>query len=79
MLLIIALNRALVGRITGLKDQPLTDFMQRYRPGYYFVVAASEYDFVASIKANYRRYLRRPKTYFKLPPLVTPAGPPANK
>jgi len=72
-------NRALVSRITGLNDQPLTDFMQRYRPGYYFVIAASEYDFVASIKANYRRYLRRPKTYFKLPPLVTPPGPPANK
>jgi len=72
-------NRALVGRITGLKDQPLTEFMQRYRPGYYFVIAASEYDFAASIKANYRRYLRRPKTYFKLPPLVTPPGPPADK
>jgi hypothetical protein len=56
-------NRVLVTRITGLKDPQLTEFMRRYRPGYYFVVAASEYDFVASIKANYRRYLRRPKAY----------------
>ena len=56
-------NRALVERITGLKDPQLTEFMQRYRPGYYFVMAASEYDFIASIKANYRRYLRRPKVY----------------
>jgi hypothetical protein len=71
-------NRALVGRITGLKDPQLKEFMQRYRPGYYFVIAASEYDFVASIKANYRRYLRRPRTY-SLPQLVTPAGPPANQ
>ncbi|MHB8206145.1 hypothetical protein [Mucilaginibacter sp.] len=56
-------NRALVERITGLKDPQLTEFMQRYRPGYYFVIAASEYDFIASIKSNYRRYLRRPKAY----------------
>jgi len=56
-------NRTLVVRITGLKEPQLTEFMQRYRPGYYFVVAASEYDFIASIKANYRRYLRRPKAY----------------
>jgi len=56
-------NRALVSRITGLKDPQLIEFMQRYRPGYYFVVAASEYDFIASIKANYRRYLRRPRAY----------------
>lgn len=56
-------NRALVVRITGLKDPQLTEFMQRYRPGYYFVVAASEYDFIASIKANYRRFLKRPKVY----------------
>ncbi|WP_461449260.1 hypothetical protein [Mucilaginibacter sp.] len=72
-------NRALVTRITGLNDPQLTEFMRRYRPGYYFVIASSEYDFVASIKANYRRYLRRPKTAYTLPPLVTPAGPPANK
>jgi hypothetical protein len=64
-------NRALVSRITGLKNQQLTEFMQRYRPGYFFVVAASEYDFIASIKANYKRYLRRPRVY-TLPPLMPP-------
>jgi hypothetical protein len=62
-------NQVLVGRITGLKEPQLTDFMQRYRPGYYFVVEASDYDFIASIKANYKRYLRRPKA-FSLQPLV---------
>ena len=56
-------NKTLVMRITGLKDPQLADFMRRYRPGYYFVIASSEYDFIASIKANYRRYMRRPKTY----------------
>jgi hypothetical protein len=62
-------NRTLVTRITGLKDGQLIDFMQRYRPGYYFVVGASDYDFITYIKANYKRYLRRPKAY-QLQPLV---------
>jgi len=64
-------NRTYVGNITHLKDQQLTDFMQRYRPGYYMVTTASEYDFIASIKANLRRYLRAPKVY-TLAPLVAP-------
>jgi hypothetical protein len=56
-------NRTFVGRITGLKDEQLTEFMRRYRPGYWFVVNASEYDFITSIKANYKRYLRRQRAY----------------
>jgi hypothetical protein len=56
-------NRTLVNRITGLKDTQLTDFMQKYRPGYYFVISASDYDFIISIRNNYKRYLRRPKAY----------------
>jgi len=56
-------NRTFVGKITGLKDEQLTEFMRRYRPGYWFVVNASEYDFITYIKANYKRYLRRPKGY----------------
>jgi hypothetical protein len=62
-------SRALVGKITGLKDGQLTDFMQKYRPGYFFVTTASDYEFIASIKANYKRYLRRPKAY-NLPSLT---------
>ena len=62
-------NRTLVNRITGLKDGQLTSFMQRYRPGYWFAANASEYDFDTYIKANYKRYLRRPRTY-TLQPLV---------
>ena len=56
-------NRTFVGKITGLKDEQLTEFMRRYRPGYWFAANASEYDFITYIKANYKRYLRRQKTY----------------
>jgi hypothetical protein len=53
-------NRALVGRITNLKGIQLTNFMRRYRPGYYFLTSASEYEFITSIKANLKRFLRNP-------------------
>ena len=56
-------NRALAGKITGLKDKQLTDFMQKYRPGYYFVIKASELEFIAAIKSNLKRYLKNPKAY----------------
>jgi len=61
-------NRTFVGNITKLKDQELTDFMTRYRPGYYMVTTASEYDFIIYIRNNLRRY-RRNKKIFALPPL----------
>jgi len=54
-------NRKLVSRITGLQDKKLTDFMQKYRPGYYFVTNATDYEFISSIKTNYKRYLRNPQ------------------
>jgi hypothetical protein len=54
-------NRKLVTRITGLQDKKLTDFMQKYRPGYYFVLKATDYEFISSIKTNYRRYQRNPQ------------------
>ena len=62
-------NKTLVGKITGLKDARLTEFMQLYRPGYYTVESASDYEFIIYIKANFRRYLRRTRAY-TLPPLV---------
>ena len=63
-------NRKVVGNVTGLKEKQLTDFMQKYRPGYYFVIKANEYQFVASIKANLKRYQRNPRAY-ALPPLTS--------
>ena len=64
-------NSTMVGRITGLKGQSLTDFMDRYRPGYYFLANATEYEFITSIKTNLRRYLRNPAAY-RQQPLVVP-------
>lgn len=63
-------NKRLVGNITGLKDGKLLDFMQKYRPGYFFVLNATDYEFIESIKTNHRRYLRNPKAY-ALAPLAT--------
>lgn len=61
-------NRTYVGNITKLKDQELTDFMIKYRPGYYTVTTASEYEFITLIRNNLRRYQRNKKIY-TLPPL----------
>jgi len=61
-------NRTFVSNVTGLKDQKLTDFMFRYRPGFYTTKYASDYEFVAMIRANLRRFLRNKRVY-SLPPL----------
>jgi hypothetical protein len=62
-------NRTFVGNITKLKDQELSDFMIRYRPGYYMVTNASDYEFIVYIRNNARRYRRNKKTV-ALPPLI---------
>ena len=56
-------NKTLVGNVTGLKGPELTDFMFKYRPGYYLVMSASQYDFIAYIRNSLRRYLRNPQAY----------------
>lgn len=56
-------NKTFVGNITGLKDPQLSDFMLKYRPGYYLVTSASQYEFINSIRTNLRRYLRNPKAF----------------
>ena len=60
-------NRAFVARITGLSGDKLTDFMNKYRPGYYFLATASEYEFITSIHTNLRRYLRNPAAHALIP------------
>ncbi|MBK0379980.1 hypothetical protein [Mucilaginibacter segetis] len=62
-------NKSFVGRVTGLHDPDLSDFMAKYRPGYYFVIAAKDYEFIASIQNNLKRYLRNPDAY-NLPVIV---------
>lgn len=61
-------NKAFVQGITHLEEPKLTDFMHKYRPGYYLVTTAGDYEFISYIKANLKRYLRRPRAY-ELPPL----------
>lgn len=61
-------THALVARITGLEEPKLTDFMMKYRPGYYIVLYDNDYDFIRYIRTNYKRYLRNPSAY-TLPPL----------
>lgn len=67
-------NSTLVTSITGLKDPKLTDFMFKYRPGYYFVLEASDYDFIKYIRNNYRRYQRNPNAYSLQPLELGPAA-----
>jgi len=62
-------NRTFVGNITGLKDEKLTWFMLRYRPGYYTSKNFSDYEFISMIRVNLRRYLRNPRPY-TVPPLT---------
>jgi hypothetical protein len=63
-------NKTFVGKVTGLTGDKLTDFMTKYRPGYYTTITMSDYEFISLIRNNYRRYLRRPRTY-TLPPLLS--------
>lgn len=61
-------NKTFVAGITLLKDPKLSDFMLKYRPGYYLVTTANEYDFISYIRTSLKRYKRNPKA-FELSPL----------
>jgi hypothetical protein len=63
-------NRNFVGNITGLKDERLTSFMFRYRPGFYTTQTMSDYEFISMIRNNLRRFLRNQRTY-SLQPLTS--------
>ena len=63
-------NRIFVGRITGLKNEKLSSFMFRYRPGFYTTTTMTDYEFITMIRANFRRYIRNQRIY-SLPPLVS--------
>jgi hypothetical protein len=56
-------NKTFVGNISGLKEPQLSDFMLKYRPGYYMVTSASQYEFINSIRTNVKRYLRNPRAF----------------
>jgi hypothetical protein len=56
-------SKALVRRLTGADGEALEEFMQIYRPPYYFVVTVGDYDFQKYIKDSYERFKKG------LPPL----------
>lgn len=63
----------LVSSVTGLKSDGLRDFMQQYKPGYNFVLAANDYEMIDYIRTSYERYKQDPSAN-RLPPLVPKQG-----
>jgi len=61
-------NKTFVASITFLKEPQLSDFMFKYRPGYYLVTTANEYDFISYIRNSLKRFKRNPRA-FELSPL----------
>ncbi|WP_304068993.1 hypothetical protein [Pedobacter glucosidilyticus] len=53
-------TKALVTETTGLKGGKLEIFMLNYRPSYFFVLGASEYDLISYIKIAYIRFQKYP-------------------
>lgn len=53
-------SKQLVKRVTGLQDDKLLLFMIKYRPSYFFIIGASEYDLVSYIKMAYIRFKKDP-------------------
>lgn len=63
-------NKSYVADVTKLMEPQLSDFMLKYRPGYYLVTTANEYEFVQYIRKSLKRYRRNPGA-FELPSLPT--------
>ncbi len=49
-------NKGLVVRLTGAPPNEIDSFMNIYRPPYFFVLAAGDYDFQKYIKDSYERF-----------------------
>lgn len=61
-------TKTLVNKVTGLNGARLADFKQQYKPGYYFILEANDYDLIEYIKKCYTFYLENPAAY-RLKPL----------
>lgn len=57
----------LVGSVTGLRGETLVDFMRQYRPSYYFILSANDYDLAFYIRSALARYRQNPAAR-RLPP-----------
>lgn len=53
-------NRSLVSSVTNLTGDQLIDFIQQYRPSFYFTMEASDYEMIKFIKSAHLRYLQNP-------------------
>jgi len=56
-------TKTLINRVTGLNGAKLVDFKQQYKPGYYFILEANDYDLIQYIKRSYSSYLENPAAY----------------
>lgn len=66
-------NKTFVASVTKLSEPQLTDFMRKYRPGYFTVTTYTDYEFLTYIKSALRRYRRNPRTYSQqLLPVIKP-------
>jgi len=61
-------TRTLLNNVTGLSGVQLTDFKQQYKPGYYFILEANDYELIKYIQKSYLSYLENPGAY-RLGPL----------
>src|SRR5690606_14956265 len=59
----------LVSSVTGLEGETLIDFMRQYRPSYYFVLSANDYNLAFYIRSSLARYRQNPAAR-RLPPLM---------
>ncbi len=64
-------TKKLVRGATGLAGEALEDFMQQYRPSYYFILDATDYSLLKYIKESYQIYIKNPAAH-RLPPLIRP-------
>lgn len=61
-------TNTLINRVTGLNGNKLRDFKQQYKPGYYFIIEANDYDLIEFIRKSYQSYIENPAAY-RLQPL----------
>ena len=61
-------TRTLINRVIGISGSKLLDFKQQYKPGYYFIIQANDYELIEYIKKSYASYLDNPAAY-RLQPL----------
>lgn len=61
-------TKTLINRVIGLSGDKLNDFKQQYKPGYYFILQANDYDLIEYIRKSYTSYLENPAAY-RLQPL----------